>query len=468
MAPLAAQAMGTGTARHRKPNILFILLDDLGKEWVRACGSEEDLTPTLDALAADGMEFTNAYSMPQCTPSRATLLTGQYPFRNGWVNHWDVPRWGWGCHFDWKHNTSFGTVMQSAGYATAAAGKWQINDFRVTPDAMERHGFDAYCMWTGYETGTPASAERYWNPYIHTRDGSRTYPDRFGEDVFCDFLIDFMGSNRDKPLFLYYPMCLPHHPFTSTPAEPDVDVNDPAAAHRAMVRYADICLKRLVDALEENGLRDNTLIIWTTDNGACGSQRARLKGRMVTGGKSRLTENGVCAPFIVNCPGRVPAGVKTDALTDFSDLLPTFAELGGASLPDGRAVDGVSIAKVMLGLEPDSGRDWIMAMGADPATVDQDGWVVPATPYRERVIRNKRWKLRVDANRTAGALYDLRNDPGETRNLLHAEDAEALAALEELTRVAASMPVEDAAPKYDRLPAQPWDKRIPESERRIR
>ena len=134
----------------QKPNIVFILLDDLGKEWLNCYGGTDINTPRIDKLAATGLKFTNAYSMPQCTPSRACFLTGQYPFRNGWVNHWDVPRWG-GGYFDWKKNPSIGRVMKSAGYATAVAGKWQINDFRIQPDAMVKHGFDNYCMWTGCE-----------------------------------------------------------------------------------------------------------------------------------------------------------------------------------------------------------------------------------------------------------------------------------------------------------------------------
>ena len=119
-------------ATTQKPNILFIMLDDLGKEWISCYGAEDIETPNIDALAAGGMKFNNAYSMPQCTPSRATLLTGKYPFRNGYVNHWDVPRWGIG-YFDWKHkeNTTFARLMKDLGYATFAAGKWQINDFRM-------------------------------------------------------------------------------------------------------------------------------------------------------------------------------------------------------------------------------------------------------------------------------------------------------------------------------------------------
>mgnify|MGYP006159212731 FL=1 len=105
-----------------KPNILFIMVDDLGKEWISCYGAEDIETPHIDALAAGGMMFNNAYSMPQCTPSRATLLTGTYPWRNGFVNHWDVPRWGVG-YFDWKQkeNTTFARLMKDIGYTTCAA-----------------------------------------------------------------------------------------------------------------------------------------------------------------------------------------------------------------------------------------------------------------------------------------------------------------------------------------------------------
>ena len=168
------------------------MVDDLGPEWVSAYGAEEIETPNIDALAAGGMLFENVYSMPQCTPTRVTLLTGQYPWRHGWINHWDVPRWGRGCHFDPNHYTTFARILREAGYATAIAGKWQINDFRVQPEVLVEHGFDEYCMWTGYESGNPASAERYWDPYLHTKEGSRTYEGQFSEDVFTDFLIDFM------------------------------------------------------------------------------------------------------------------------------------------------------------------------------------------------------------------------------------------------------------------------------------
>jgi len=137
-AGLAFQRISKAAKKNLRPNIIFIMVDDLGKEWISCYGAEDIETPNLDKLARTGMRFENAYSMPQCTPSRATLLTGQYPWRTGWVNHWDVPRWGAG-YFDWKlrENMTFARIMKTAGYATAAVGKWQINDFRVTPDAIK-------------------------------------------------------------------------------------------------------------------------------------------------------------------------------------------------------------------------------------------------------------------------------------------------------------------------------------------
>ena len=195
-----------------KPNILFIMVDDLGKEWLSCYGGEEIKTPNIDALAAGGMTFNNAYSMPSCTSSRTMLLTGKYPWRNGYVNHWDVPRWGAGARYDVEaYPCNLGLAMRDAGYATAIAGKWQINDFRVEPNALDAAGFDDWCMWTGGEGDNPPSDERYWDPYVFTKDEpAQTYPGAFGPDLFCDFVIDFARNHNDgdKPFFIYYPMVL--------------------------------------------------------------------------------------------------------------------------------------------------------------------------------------------------------------------------------------------------------------------
>jgi len=455
IAALVLCMFGSANAADDPPNILFIMVDDLGKEWVSCYGAEEIETPHLDALAAGGMKFHNAYSMPQCTPTRATLLTGQYPWRNGWCNHWDVPRWGVGCHFDWKYNITFARQLKKAGYATAAAGKWQINDFRVTPDAMAKHGFDEWCMWTGYETGNPPSGKRYWAPYVNTNKGSKTYEGKFGCDVFVDFLIDFMGRHHDQPMLLYFPMALTHGPLVSTPAEPDV--TEKMAKHKAMVRYTDAALGKLVAASDELKIRDNTIIIWSTDNGTSGGISGRANGRLVRGGKAKLTENGVCEPFVVNCPGLVPAGVETDALTDFTDLFPTFCELAGAELPEGIDIDGKSIAPVILGQDRDGPRDWIMALGHGAARLDEKG-VRPKVDYTPRVIRDKRHKAFVLEGKI-DKLVDLTTDAEEQQNLLDSTDSQVVAAREKFEAVIRSCPPQDARPQYDPTPPQPWDRK---------
>ncbi len=440
-----------------KPNIIFIMVDDLGPEWVSCCGADDIETPVIDKLAAGGMRFTAAYSMPKCTPTRATLLTGQYPFRHGWVNHWDVPRWGAGCHFDPKHNTSFANLLKTAGYTTAITGKWQINDFRVQPDVLEELGFDDWCMWTGYETGNPPSGKRYWDPYIHTRAGSKTYPDRFGAEVFSDFIIEFLTKNKDKPMMVYFPMALTHGPLVATPNEPKV--TDRLGMHKAMVRYTDFSVGRIVEALDKLDIRRRTIVIFSTDNGTSGGITGHLDGRIVRGGKGQLSERGCRAPFIVNGPGQVPPGVVTDCLTDFTDLLPTFCELAGVALPAGLEIDGKSIAPVILGRTEKGPREWIMAMGGGVAKLTGAGRVIPAKPYASRTIRDTRFKLIVNDEGRTKEVYDLDQDPGEEKNLIASEDPTVLAARKKLEAAVAGFPERDASPRYDPLPAQAWEKK---------
>lgn len=444
------------TAVADKPNLLFIMVDDLGKDWISCYGADNIQTPNIDALAKGGMKFHNAYSMPQCTPTRVTLLTGQYPWRTGWVNHWDVPRWGVG-YFDWQLNKSFATIVKPAGYATAIAGKWQINDFRVEPQALRKHGFDDWCVWTGYETQNPPSANRYWDAYIHTKEGSKTYPGKFGPDIYCDFLIDFMERHQDTPMMLYFPMALTHGPLINTPSDPNV--NDRHGKHQAMVRYTDELVGRLVKAIGELGIRDRTIIFFTTDNGTSGGHLGTIDGQRPSGGKAKKYEGGVCQPFIVNCPGLVAAGTETDALTDFSDLLPTFADLAGAKVPSDLTIDGKSLAPLILGNADDSPRDWIMALGHGAGKLDGHG-IRGANDYADRVIRDKRFKVWIDTNSRITALYDLSNDPLERENLLGNKDPVAASALTKFQSIIDTMPNKDARPRYRKRQALPWDKRF--------
>lgn len=436
-----------------KPNIIFAMVDDLGKEWIGAYGGEDIATPNINALAANGMRFNNVYSMPQCTPSRATLLTGQYPFRHGWVNHWDVPRWG-RAHFDPAANPCVAKILKSAGYQTCIAGKWQINDFRIQPDALTRLGFNEFCMWTGFEAGVKASAERYWNPYLFTKDGSKTYKSEFGPDICNQFVLDFLDrQSAAEPFFVYYPMILTHGPLTTTPHKPDVPK---AEQHRAMVEYMDHLIGRVVKKLEERNLRSNTIVIWTTDNGTSGGISNRMNGRLVNGAKGKTLENGTCEPFVVNCPGLVPEGRVSDGLIDFTDLLPTFADLADTKLPEEYHFDGHSFADHILGKSDDTDRAWILSMGGGPATYNPEtGRVINRYAYRDRVIRDKNFKLYVETDRSSAKLVDLDKDPAELNNVI--DDPDYSAALNKLQEIEKQFPATDNAPRYEPLNELPWD-----------
>ncbi|RPH00767.1 MAG: N-acetylgalactosamine 6-sulfate sulfatase [Candidatus Pelagibacter sp. TMED153] len=438
-----------------QPNILFILLDDLGKEWVSGYDADDIDTPNIDSLLKGGMKFTNVWSMPQCTPSRVTLMTGQYPFRHGWINHYDVPRWGHGVNFDSNKNPSLARILKKAGYNTCIAGKWQINDFRLQPDSMIEHGFDDYCMWTGGEGGNLKKSEkRYWDPYIHTKEGSKTYPGEFGEDIFSDFIIDFMEKNKQNPMFIYYPMCLPHGPLTTTPLEPHI--KDKIDKHKAMVGYTDIILKKLVTALEKLKIRNNTIIFWTTDNGTAGNITGQINGEKIKGGKTYLTQNGVNEPFIVNWPGTISPGTNTNALIDFSDILPTFADLGGAELPKKYKYDGKSFKDLLIGKKNHSGRNWILTMGSHPAKIT-DGRVNNVHVYRDRALREKRYKVFVDTLKEISHIYDLENDKYERDNLIYSKSEEIIKVLKKFKSIIDSLPSRDAQPKYSKLTNSKYD-----------
>ncbi len=448
-----------------KPNIILILADDLGKEWLSCYGAEDIITPNIDALSVGGILFNHAYSMPQCTPSRVTLLTGQYPFRHGWVNHWDVPRWGGGVHFDENLNPSLGRAMKQAGYVTAAAGKWQIDDFRVEEDAMKRNGFDNWCMWTGFEQGVEASANRYHDPYIFTPDGSRTREGDFGPDLFRDFIVDFIHTHKDSSMFIYYPMVLTHTPFVNPPGDSAIENLD---KHRAMVRYADRITGDIVRALDECGLREKTLIIWTADNGTARQITGRYRGMEIQGGKSSTQEPGICMPFIVNWPGRIQTGRKSDALVDFSDLFPTCLDLAGVEVGDRwsvgkehHVIDGRSFKDVLLNDTIGSVRSWILGMGGGNNARLTHAGVENQFLFRDRVVRNERYKLYIGANREPEGFYDLLKDPLEVRNLLDSlHSTEMEENFKKLLQIISTFPERDNDPRYIPNPPQAWDVEI--------
>jgi arylsulfatase A-like enzyme len=403
------------------------------------------------------MIFHNAYSMPQCTPSRATLLTGTYPWRNGFVNHWDVPRWGVG-YFDWKQkeNTTFARLLKDLGYKTAISGKWQINDFRIEPEALKKHGFDDWAMWTGFETGNPPSRERYSDPYVHTSEGSKTYPGKFGPDIYTDFLIGFMKKHKDQPLCLYYAMCLPHTPYVATPDEPNAETK--MEKQKAMVRYADKCVGRLVSALGRTGSpRQYHRYIYHRQR-IHRKRHRHSQWNSCLWRQSKENRSRSQCTFHRQWTRHGPAGVESDALTDFSDLLPTFVELADGTVPEDLTIDGISIAPVLLGKAQESGREWIMALGHGHAALDEHG-VRGVRDFAGRVIRDHQFKVWVNEERQIDRLHDLKVDPLEKNNLVESTDPVHQAAIQKFQKVVDSLPKKDGRPLYEPRAPNPWDRK---------
>ncbi len=436
LGPLAGAGLRAAERERRPPNILFVLLDNIGKDWFRCYGSQENATPNIDRLACTGLKVRNFYVTPVCSTTRVMLLTGRYPFRTGWHTHHDPAIYG-GGYFDWKREVCLARVLRSAGYHTAIAGKWQINDLfdPAQKDALNKHGFEEYCIWPEGHKGHPAHKKRYWDAYVIQNGKRLDTTGRFGPDIYSNFLIDFMRRHRDAPFFAYYSAVLAHIPVVSTPHNKGRKLN-PREQFADMVRYADYLVGRLVATLEELGLRDNTILFVTSDNGTDNgtdqgynlSLGGRVNGRISGEGIYSLKERGINVPLIVNCPGLVPCCTELDDLLDATDILPTLAELAGAKLPDGVKIDGRSFAAQLLGRRPSKPwRPWCLTQY-----------------YKTRVIRGQRFKLY-----STGEFYDLAEDPLELHNLAGTEvlrQAPARDAYQRLKAVLDSLPPDTKLP----------------------
>lgn len=418
-------AADSSARAQERPNLIYIMADDLGIDWIGCYGADHQ-TPNIDRLAEQGVRFDNVWCNPICTPTRLTLLTGKYPFRTGWTDHHDVPRWG-GKGFDWERHVCWARVLRGAGYATAIGGKWQVNDFRDHPDALARHGFDEHCIWTGYETGNaPPSDERYWDPYLITNGARATHRGEFGPKVINDFLVDFIQRHRDRPFAVYYPLLLPHGPFIPTPD----NTNDPPATKKAryagMVSYVDELVGRIVATVDRLGLAENTFLVFTCDNGS--PIGGRRDGKPYPNGKGKVSDVGAHVSFVVRAPfltgGKV--GEIRDDLIDFSDVYPTLVELAGAEMPSGAKFDGRSIVGLVDGsAKPTAKRAWIYSQRGIG-----------------RMVRDHRYLL--DAR---GRFFDLRNDPLQKKDLASSDEVAIRSARDRLASVLRSFPA-DAGPPF--------------------
>ena len=341
-------------------NIVLIMADDIGIECFGSYGGTSYKTPNIDRLASTGLRFTHAYSQPLCTPTRLEIMTGRENHRN-WMYFGIMP----------PKEKTFGHMMQGFGYKTCMAGKWQLQSYDPPdfPNADERRGtgmhpkdagFDSYALFHSLHTEDKGS--RYADPtYLSDGELHKELRGRYGEDLSVDFLLKFMGKNRDEKMFLYYPMALPHWPMNPTPSseawkDPSRRLEADEKYFPDMVEYMDTIVGRLVDGIEKLGLRDDTLILFYSDNGTDQRIYSRFKGKKVQGGKNRTTQTGIRVPLIANWPKGIKSGLNSN-LVESSDFLPTLAALAGKKVPSDWQIDGMSFEPQLFG---DKGpvRDW--------------------------------------------------------------------------------------------------------------
>ncbi|MFC4992245.1 sulfatase-like hydrolase/transferase [Rubritalea tangerina] len=384
------------TKADSKPNIILIMADDIGVECFSSYGGKDTHTEHLDALAASGQRFKQCYSQPLCTPSRVQIMTGRYNNRNyqgfGWLDPKEV---------------TFANLLKKEGYSTCIAGKWQLGGNEKT---IQNFGFDEHCLWNmhKYKKSDKTAIEepkdwlrRFDNPTLY-RNGQWYQPGEksYGPEVCTDFICDFIGQNREKPFLVYYPMILTHSPFDPTPdsksRKQDIKQN-----FTDMTHFMDKMVGRIVAKLEQEGIRDNTLIIFTTDNGTHSKIKSNTDKGVIQGGKNQMTDAGTHVPLIINWPGKIKPALSSE-LVDFSDILPTLVETAGAELPKDRHIDGKSLLPVLEG-KVNSRRETIFCYY----------WDYGRNKAKARAwVRNERYKLYDD-----GSFFDITADKSENEPL---------------------------------------------------
>jgi arylsulfatase A len=412
-----------------QPNVLFILIDDLGGRDLPTYGNRFNEAPNIDRLAKDGMMFHNAYAAPVCSATRASIQSGQYPARVGIFDfipgHWRpyeevvVP----------KHRvqhlpddiTTLGNAMQSAGYKTGYFGKWHLgNSNELLPNAR---GYDKAHMYAGGGFYNPK-----FKPGYKKRKGERL------SDVLTGMGVDFINAHHDEPFFLFISHYDVHvqldadrdliDKYLKKKKEPDYSCN---AVYAAMIEHVDRSVGRLLEALEAQGLSENTMVIFYSDNGGVDNRFDNIpllggnsrdvypEGHPLSyiatsnvplrAGKGTLYEGGVRVPLIVRWPGRVEAGATSEALVSSVDFYPTFLELGQGTNPEQQVLDGVSI---------------LPALTHDQFDPEREIFTHYPVYHHEQpmsALRKGDWKIVENLVRGEFDLYNLKHDINEMTDL---------------------------------------------------
>lgn len=418
-ADLACQA---SDATRPRPNIVFILADDLGWTDTGVYGSRYYETPHIDRLAQQGVRFTNYHNCQNCQPTRAALMTGQYAARTGVYTVGGIDR------FDWRsrplrpvdnveslplEKVTISQQLQAAGYATGMFGKWHLGQKGEYHPG--KRGFDEAIVTMGkhFDFVTQPQVEVPSGVYL--------------ADWLTDRAEDFIRRHRSRPFFLYLPHFGVHSPFQAKPElvarfrgkMPVGGHQDPTYA--AMIQSVDESVGRVTKLLDELKLADNTVVIFSSDNGGVGGYvREGLKqsgdvtdNSPLRSGKGSLYEGGIRDPFIVRWPGVAPAGTVCDTPTIHVDAFPTFIEIAQATRPKNQPLDGVSLVPLLR--SPSSSLDREAIFQHFPGYLGAGAGAYRTTPVS--VIQSGEWKLMEFLEDNRIELYHLNEDLGETKNL---------------------------------------------------
>ncbi len=395
----------------RPPNIVYIMADDLGYAHLGSYGQKEIQTPRLDAFAREALRFTQAYSgCTVCAPARSSLMTGLH------TGHTPVRGNSGGLPLP-RSATTVAEVLKGAGYATGIFGKWGLGE-AGTEGVPEKQGFD--------EALGPLHqihAQDYYPEFLWKNGSPLPLPEnqhgqkgRYAPDVMVEGALEFLRAHANQPFFLYFPSIVPHHEF-QVPAEDfqayagryeekpfiredrGFEIQEqPAAAFAGMVTRLDRDVGKLLDELDKLGLKDNTIVFFTSDNGPVDFEpidKAFDGNGPLRGHKTDLYEGGIRVPMLVRYPDKIKPGVS-DFPWAFWDFLPTAAELAGAQPPEG--IDGISVAPTLLG-QPQQPHEFLY-------------WETERSGELNQAVRMGKWKAVRSGDRLE--LFDLETDPGES------------------------------------------------------
>lgn len=418
-------ALPQSPKRGARPNIVFVLVDDLGSADVGYRGSQIQ-TPNIDRLAREGVRLEQFYGAAVCTPSRAALMTGRHPMRLGLQDEVLHPWTRYGLPLDER---TLAQALRDAGYRTHMAGKWHLGSFEPAYRPEQRgfeHHYGSYTGVSDYLTHRRAGGLDW------QRDGQEIEEAGHSTNLVADEAVKVLAeAKRDEPLFLYVAFNAPHAPHKPPPECADLyaDMQPPVrAAYARQVTCLDRALGRILDALDAHGLAENTLVVFASDNGGNGKHG---DNRPLRGKKGTLYEGGVRVVALARWTGTLKPATVSEPLA-MIDWLPTLVKLGGGTLDGGKPLDGRDAWPAIALGKPSPHTELLIAL--EPARA---------------AIRKGRWKLVVDAqwpksetdatNVRSAELYDLAADPSESKNVARANEAvvkELLARLVALSREA--------------------------------